>query len=35
MYWLLQSLQSDYFEENENFQGLPQVWIILKQFYRI
>ena len=32
---LLQSLQSDYIEENEEFSGYLQVGIILKLFWRI
>ena len=32
---LLKSLQSDYIEEKEIFQGLLQVEIILKLFWRI
>ena len=36
MYCLfLQSLLSDLIEENEKFQGLLQVGVILKQFWRI
>ena len=32
---LLQSLQSDYIEENEMSQGLLQVEIVLELFWRI